>query len=546
MTSPPPSKLFIRSEVLAVVQKLTTLEDLSKQERTKQVKRLAAIEDRQAVADILIKELARTKAPENIQVVSELLMELADIEMVQSALWKLIESNMTSDEVKDASNLILRQLGDDTDPNKYLDYLDDPEALINRETERMLEVSTRNPEALIDFIDFIYSLPVGEQINLLASLEEDYPVNYLVGIYIPFMMSDPPEETAEAMFPMLGKTKHPDVARFLEQFEYVYKEHPVLGKPYKKAVSELRLAGVFDAAEDNKKHSLTDEAKVHDCFVTLPDGMGNQGLIISRKWENGDIAMMSVAINDHQGIIDCFGFFQLSQTDFQRICEKFHEESSKVKVSAEYCVYKLQEAEKMNHKHFNRFPYEYICWKVMLDDLAPADINLMQIAAEKAKPEWHAQTGNLYDHPDFSTWFLEDGDNKDVNECLADVLKQVSAIDAETEKEPWLDSMEKATDKLVQALIKSPWLETMSFRLADTAYLLADQKADTLSVLAATEAIFLKALEDKDLDIEPQGFLNVYGNRCIEEFLLRLDFNEGLTKQQRNLVEALHEKWDRG
>ena len=55
------------------------------------------------------------------------------------------------------ANLILRHLGDNSDPDLYLEYLEDPKGLIGRETERMLEVSSENPETLIDFIDFHFA-----------------------------------------------------------------------------------------------------------------------------------------------------------------------------------------------------------------------------------------------------------------------------------------------------------------------------------------------------------------------------------------------------
>src|SRR5262249_440736 len=154
--SPPPaaSKLFIRSEVLSVINHLVAIDSPTREEKIKQIKRLAGIEDQQSVQKILVKELQRAgSSAKPLQPVTELLMEVGRLEILHDPLWSIIQSRDASDEAKDAANLVLRHLGDRGDPNLYLEYLDDPEGLINRETERMLKVSAENPEALIDFID---------------------------------------------------------------------------------------------------------------------------------------------------------------------------------------------------------------------------------------------------------------------------------------------------------------------------------------------------------------------------------------------------------
>lgn len=572
MTQPPasPSKLFIRSEVLAVIDYLHTVDNPAKQDKIKQYKRLQAIEDQETVQKILIKELQRAGNLRSIQAISELLMELGTIDFVQKPLWALIENPATTDEIKDAANLILRQLGDQTDPNLYLEYLDDPAGLINRETERMLEVSTRNPEALIDFIDFIFSLPVDEQGNLIRSLQSDYPSEYLLNIYMPTLLALPPLETQELLLQNIGEIRSMRAAAFLAENVDWFQYDPRLSKAHKKAQNSLKIAGFFREEKlaefksgDNSPHALVNQTQLYQCFSTIPDGIGNQGIVISRQRENGDVAMMSVAINDLHGIIDCFGFFELSKADFHKLTEKFHEESSKIYAPPEYCLHKLREAEALNRANHFRIPYEFTCWKVLLDDIPEDPLDTVAISTQWAKDQWEAASLNLYQHPDFATWFLEEGDHPVVTSILEDVLEVCARVMAEVSSEAdedereqkvdlisnaFVEALDRLAEAMVHGLLSSEWREILMHRLADAAYLLNEQQATTFASLAATEVQKLK--DYKGMDTELHGFIKHYGRRCIEEDLLRLKqaalTDNAMTNNQlfERLVNKVLEAWE--
>jgi hypothetical protein len=567
MTQTPASKLFIRSEVLAVMNYLGTVEAPSRQDRIKQIKRLQAIEDQETVQKILVKELQRASSGQTLQIVTELLMELADIGTVQQPLWSLIENPKTRDEVKDAANLILRHLGDETDPNLYLEYLDDPAGLISRETERMLEVSLRNPEAQIDFIDFIFSLPVDEQCNLIRSLKEDYPLEYLESLLIPALMAQPPLETQELILLTLADIRSASCAFFLHEYRDWFQQDPGLSKAYKVAVNTLKLAGFYREeaferfrSQPRQPHPVVEQSKPYECYATIPDGIGNQGIVISRERENGDIAMMSVAINDIHGIMDCFGFYELSKADFQKLTEKFHEESSKVHASPAYCWAKLQQAEKINFQNQFRIPYEYTAWKVLIANTPEAEQpvpDLVQLSLAKANPQWEDASINLYHHPDFSTWFLEEGDHPVVTGILEDVLEICARMMAQsTDKEgrpiegfpqpeletAFIEALDGLAETLIHALLKTEWRKMLINRLADASYLLNEQKAHTFSTLAATEVRKLEAYRGDETALN--GFIKHYGRRCIEEDLLRLKqgAQQGDSFPNREMFEYLVER----
>ncbi len=568
-SQPPASKLFVRSEVLAVIDYLNTMDEPSKQDKNKQLKRLQAIGDQDTVQRILVKELQRATSLRIIQIVSELLMEVGSIEGLQDPLWAIIQNPQSSDDIKDAANVILRQLGDPTDPNLYLEYLDDPAGLINRETERMLEVSTRNPEALIDFIDFIFSLPVDEQCNLVRSLQADYPVEYLLNIFIPAILALPPYETLELLLTMLGDMRSPRTALFLQEHQDWFQSDPRQAKALKKSINSLKIAGLYreDKLMEAKKeqaqpHSLISQSNLYQCYATIPDGIGNQGIVMSRERENGDIVMMSVAINDLHGIIDCFGFYELSKADFHKLIEKFHEENTKIHAPHAYCVYKLKQAEALNHQNKFRIPYEYGCWKVLLSDpelMADEPLNIVDLSRQWANQEWASASISLYQHPDFSTWFLEEGDHPVVTSILENVLDVCAKTMANSGEEDrvitlsqlenvFVDTLDHLADAMVHGLLSSEWREILTNRLADSAYLLNEQKANTFACLAATEV--QKLLAYKGIETPLEGFIKHYGRRCIEEDLLRLKQGAQTSVELKNtetfehLVDTVLTAWE--
>lgn len=568
-TPPPASKLFIRSEVLSVISFLNTMDDPSKLEKNKQLKRLQVIPDQETVQRILVKELQRAASPKSLQIISEMLMELGTIESLQQPLWSLIENPKTTDEVKDAANVVLRQLGDESDPNLYLEFLDDPAGLINRETERMLEVSTRNPEALIDFIDFIFSLPVDEQCNLISSLQADYPADYLLNIFLPALLALPPLETQELILSLLGETRSQRAALFLAENQEWFADDPRLMKAAKKSINALKIGGFYrdEKLEEARQasvetHPLVEQTEVYQCFATIPDGIGNQGIVISRERENGDICMMSVAINDLHGVIDCFGFYELSKPDFHKLIEKFHEENTKVHTPPAYCLQKLKAAEAINNQNKFRIPYEYTCWKVLLQDqklLAMEALDLIGMSNQWAKPDWYQASVGLYQHPDFSTWFLEEGDHPVVTSILEDVLDVCARAMAETsdaEKDnklkqlesAFIASLDKLAEAMVHGLLSSEWKDILLNRLADASYLLMEQKASTFAGLAATEVHKLLAYQGPETPLD--GFIKHYGRRCVEEDLLRLKQGAQSTSEFQNseafehLVDAVLSAWE--
>ena len=552
MSTEPPqstqiSKLQLRRELLAVVDALAVGEDvLPREERLKHIKHLRGHDQDTIFSELLLKELGRlskadleasdasaaglaqasTKAHGRLQVLGELLMEFGSLDRLQDPLWQLIKQTTVPDSVKDMANLILRQLGDSQDPELYLNYLNDPDALITRETQRMLEVSNHNPEALVDFLDFITSLPDLEQSELVDSLLEDYDPETLPQLLTALLLSLPPQRVRLSALRALGSIRKVSVAQFLENYvstlpDDAEEEHKVA----KRSMSALRLAGLYrpevQAGVERQPHSLTQQSKLLDCHLSFPDGLGNQGLLVLRQHSNGDYLLWCVALNDQLGIIDSFGFYALSEHEVAKIRKRFQEHSSKVVVTPTFCRSYLDYLEQKNKHTQLRLPYEYSCWSVLLDDITVDTTVLTEThSADSALRE---QTVQLFDHPDFKLWFLEAEDETLTTEVFDRFESNLtSVINNDHALETWLQPYE---EQLVTALKQSQLLSDLVSRLRHCVCLFEAQGTDTLATLAATEA---SEIEERLAapHFEPTTFITHYVKRCLFELASRLSADE--------------------
>lgn len=564
------SKLLIRRHVLASIQALSAVATPSKEEKLTQLNRLKELSDAQAICQVLVRELERAQHTPTRQIIAEFLMELADIEWVQDDLWKLIQSPHSSDATKDSANLILRNLGDDSDPDLYLDYLDDPEALITEETERMLQIATKNPESLIDFIDFIFSLPIGEQLRLLRSLQSDYAPDYLIHLFIPLYWAATPTELKDYILNQLLKSHTLQAKQFLAEvaeFETnAERQHLALESKKKRHLTSVTTPEALTNSEKpmailTDAHKFSEPAK---CFATLPDGIGNQGLLYSRKKENGDITLVGIAINDAYGIIDCFGFYQLSPVEVDQLIDKFHEESIKIPVSEGYCIHKFDQAEDLGKVEGTPIPYEYTCWKSLFEatpnNQAPFEFTPINYCQPLAHTKWAHASQNLYLHPDFETWFLEVGDDPYITPILKAAQNDIlQGLQEQRPNNELVALVDQAALNISTGILQSAFTEKHNphnshhrfiNRLADCAYLLNQGDTKTFAPLAATEVMKLAQFKPEDVSLlANSGFIRAFGQRCMTEHLLRIQqhpkqFDIIAPQQLEALISSILALWE--
>lgn len=527
------TKLQIRAEVLAVIKLLSTIEKSSKDDQAKHINKLKSISDRDSVLECLLRELPKDLEDQQ-QTIAQLLFELGTIEKLKYPLWNIIKDVKISDEVKDIANLILRNLGDNSDPDLYLSYLSNPEALIDKETEKMLKMASVNPEAQIDFLDFLYSLASHEQINLIDSLKNDYPGEYLIHILIPALDAKPDEEVQNSLIDALGNTKTYEALEYLSSMLENTKKD-LQKRIIKKNINILKLSGINNNKLEAKTPEVIRNSDIFQCYASPIDGVGNQGIIISRLIENQDISMFSVVINDSQGILDCFGFNQISHNDFKRIIKKFQEGSQQNPIPAEYCKYKLELAENINKSNNLPIPYEYTAWKVLTLDILPFTNNLDNEILTLFNNTLLDQSEALYSLNDFKCWFFEEDDHPKISNMFESNTNLF--ISKLNEPNPKTKSIEKLLNnnimKFIPELFDDNWCKIYYKRLIDCAYLFKQQNLESEAELSATVAYSLS--NESTFEVSKNKFILKILQKSSLENLLRfqykLDENSELAKK---------------
>ena len=536
------SKLQIRSEVMLMLQQLNSLDEMSKEQQDNYLNKLRSIKDIDYVVEILVKELGRSDYKKG-QLISIFIQELGDLESLKDILWSYIKSPMSSDELKDIAGIILKSLGDQTDPEEFLNYLDDPKAIVDKETQKLLEVASINPEAQIDFLDFLFSLPESEQINLVSSLKEDYSSEYLVNIAVPALEAKPSIKLEEALIKILGETRSPIAIPALNDV-LKYSKNEIIKKHAQKSLNMLKLSGV-KLNQDNQGLSaspITKTSDIYECHTNMTDGIGNQGFIISRIKPNKDILMLNVVINDVHGILDCFGFYGISKQDFSRIIEKFQEKSTRFLVSPEYCKLRLEEAEKINKENNLPISYEYAAWKSLL-----SDVSILENDFEKLSKKWISkdlinETALLYKFPDFQYWFFEEEDHSLINETLPVLIKEICEkkeyfINNKNELKTWLESnIDKLTSQVFNDEIKNIYKN----RLLDLTYLLNTRDLELFRNIAASLAWCITP--ENSYDVKTVPFFREMMKRTILEGFVRYQYKidrdteetSSINKQKQN------------
>jgi len=521
MTTRDLSKLQVRAEVLAVVQQLSALDETSRESQIKQVRRLKNISNIDYVLECLLRELPKVSYDQK-QIIAQLLLEFGNLDKLSKPLWALIKDPNINDELKDTANVILRNLGDPSDPDLYLSYLKDPQELIDKETERMLRMASLNPEAQIDFLDFLFSLPPPEQVNLINSLKNDYPGEYLTCIFVPALEARPNEEVVNVLIDALGNTRSPKALSYLEEL-FSLPQNDLKKKILKKNINLLKLSGAQKASSDDFYNDLFSESKLFNCYVSPIDGIGNQGIIMSRLKSNDDISLFSVVINDMQGVMDCFGFNQITKTDFERIITKFQEGTPRVNIPASYCKNRISNAETLNKAINMPIPYEYSSWKILALDAEDFDEDIITIVEELKEDSLIEEIDKIYDIPEFYCWFIEDDDHPHILNFFEDSLSYFTEnINNFTESVQELcDYLDSQIQNDIDKIFDDSWRDLYFHRLANETYLLKHYDLNNEAKLAATTAW---TLASKDLPLNKNKFLIKLLRKSLAECFLRFQY----------------------
>lgn len=372
------NKIQLKAEVLTAITRLQTLQDATKVDELLYV--LDNQTDKKAVLDTLMRELVKTNE-QKAYILCFLLHRLCEKDQLENALWNTLKSPTVSDYVKTVVLNILKDLGNKVDYDNLEEYFESPEDVIDADTKQLLHTAIMNPEAQIDFLDFLYSLSDADARSLVQSLADDYTEDALANILIPVFLHDPSSKAAQIALDELGQSKSQlALHALLEAKEYADEEFlPAI----KRNISALKLSGVREDNTLDFYKEVLSESKPYESYSSYPDGHGNQALIFSREREDETIQLVATVISDKWGIVDCFGFNQITKKDFKHIVERFYGDDLPVFINHTVLKTLLMKAEETVHKHGELMSYEYICWRNLLHDIPTEPVPMQYILEDK-------------------------------------------------------------------------------------------------------------------------------------------------------------------
>lgn len=398
------NKLQIKAEVLTVLSKLQTNIDSANVDAI--IKTLTEQEDKKAILDVLIKELMKSNEQKTI-LICFLLLKLCEDKEVETSLWEVLKNPSVSDGVKTIVLNVLKDMGNKVEYEKLGEFFENPNDVIDADTQNLLKVAIINPEAQIDFLDFLSSLSALDKKLLVQSLGDDYSSDNLANILNPLVLYNPNSELGKIAIEILGSTKSQlALHTLLEVLDFEEDEETV--SLVKKSLSTLKIAGVReDNALEFYKSLLS--SKPHSAYTSYPDGHGNQALIFAREREDETIQMTALVVNDTLGIVDCFGFNQISAAEYSRITERFYNGSDHVYINPHFAKTMLNNAERLTRKVEGKLSYEYICWKNLFSDIesepVPIELTLrMEFKQDKLSEE---SLNKIYNMDFIQRWFLD-------------------------------------------------------------------------------------------------------------------------------------------
>lgn len=415
------SKLQIRAKVLSVISGIKSANAYGEELLKKYVKELSDIDDKNALFDIFIKEFIKLEENEYM-FASCIIKSVVSVDYVQEKVFEMLKSSAFNDETKYKLVQLLRVLGSNSANDAIPEYFDNPEEVLDMETQKLLENAVINPEAMLDFLDFVYAVPQNDKKLLLASLTEDFKGDVLANIIYPILYADFDDEFKLSVIDTLSNSKS---SLAIEPFMYLSKisENEEIINACKVGLKKLKLAGASIEKADEYFNSVIKNSDVAELYTTIPDGNGNQALFISRVNKEDKFVFEAVVINDRSGVVDCFGFFNITRGEFTKILDKFYKSEGKYRVSSEYVKLKLNQAIETSIKHKRVLPYEFVCWNVLTRDFKPLEFKINELV-EKNVIETSIEKDDLLEllTKDYTLrWFI----SKDESTILKDVVEEM-------------------------------------------------------------------------------------------------------------------------
>ncbi len=456
------NKLQIRAKVLSVLSDIKSDTSLNQTTFDEYIETLREIEDKDALFDILLKELGKSQGDTAVYI-KAMFVEAIPNEELKNKILSLLTSKKVGDQTKYDLIQVLRDIGATVDYDNFFSYFSDPDSILDYDTQKLLEFAIVNPETQIDFLDFLTALPSSDRLMLINSLNDDYSGDNLANILVPILYSDFDDDVLKRTIEILGETRS-SIAYNPIEWIYNHSDNDLLVSVAKKNLSQLKLSGASEKKAKSFYKLILSESKVHKCYTTIPDGHSNQGILVVRYREDESYQMFALVVNHIYGIVDCFGFNSLSLPELERIVTRFCKNDTKIEVSPEYCKTIVDKAVKINEKLKEKISYEFVCWSHLLKDVDALDYTLEEWAKSNLKQIElnHKGLEMLFAQEYLDRWFFTTSDNEGFKTLLTEIMENPGVT---------FENVEEKISQKFDEIWTEEAISQLEYNLLNTAYL---------------------------------------------------------------------------
>lgn len=404
------NKFFIKSvlnETIASLMNLSPDEYDLTQELLIDIKN---IQDKDYLFKIIMSEFFKEELELKQNIIAYILNEVYSIDELKDNLWAILKSRNYNDEIQNKILNLIKSFGEVVNYDDYVKYFNDPDKIIDNDTEKLLDNAIFNPESQIDFLDFISTLTQNDWELMINSLSEDFNGDNFANILVPLLyMNLQNEEKLNHIINSLGKTSS---ALALEPLEDVTKYclFEYSSKLAQKNINLLKLKGKNTKQAENFYINALNNTTFNDAFTSYPDGHGNQCIIFTRKNNNNTIQYFSAVIRDLKEIVDCFGFNEISVNEYNNIIQRFADSQHLIKVHADVVKTMILNAISYSLENNIKIPYEILCWKNLLSDIKTV-FPIQEKMAETVNPKYARFEFSETALEHFETWFFDENDD---------------------------------------------------------------------------------------------------------------------------------------
>lgn len=459
------SKLQIRAKVMSFISEIKTCEEFSPELYDKFISELSETENKECLFDMFLKEFIKL-GEDKCNICAFIIKDVVPKDYMAEVALETIKNNAYSDDVKYKIVQLMRIAELPRDLTELPQYFENPQEILDMETQKLLETATFNPESMLDFLDFISAVSASDRQVLVNSLSTDYRGDELANIIYPILYSDFEDEFKLKIIEIAGDSKSSLV---IKPFEYLIQTStdPDIVKACKTGLKKLKLAGANkEKAFEYFKKMISDTIPT-DCYTTIPDGAGNQAFLFSRKTLFGKYLLAAVVINDTFGIADTFGFYNISNDEILKLIAKFYKSEGKYSVSPKYAKYRIEKAIDTTISKKRTFPYEFICWAPLFSDIEVSKEEKEKFYGTVEKKYTKDEIFDLLTEEYTFRWYLTPQDEI----LIEDIIKEIYNAGAED-----ISIINDIVKGYVKKIFTDNKIDVWKDRLQNVAYLLATDK----------------------------------------------------------------------